>query len=261
MKKDKNKDSVIESLEKALEGDVEKLEEFEETEEDSSTVAEPLAPLSDKPIVKRFFVGIAAFMIVFSVIGVINTFGFVSGKVEDIRERKALKDEFALFVAPVVINDPPDYASVNDLQASTIIASAIWKIILTEDVSKYSSDIGVVYIPEVDVESAARSIFGIGNVEHKSVFNAGVEFRYNIDNKNYAIPEKPALHSYSPVITSVTNVGELYTVTVDYMEPSPLAIAGIEHRNEPIKTKIFMISRSEGKKTINSIQTKTAPMF
>jgi hypothetical protein len=62
------------------------------------------------------------------------------------------------------------------------------------------------------------------------------------------------LFSYSPLITEVTNVGETYTVTVNYMMPSPMAIAGIEHDNEPVKTMIYTISRTRERMTVSSIQ-------
>jgi hypothetical protein len=155
----------------------------------------------------------------------------------------------------VVINDPPAFESVEHLQDSTIISSAIWKIILTGDTSNSDDDIGVIFITAVEVEAAARSIFGVKIDNHRSVSTFGnVDFRYNEQHRRYEIPENPNLSFYSPLITSVTNVGELYTVTIDYMAPSPLAIAGIEHDNEPIKTMIYTISRTSERTTINSIQ-------
>jgi len=209
--------------------------------------------LVENPGVRRIYVTIAVLLIFFSIIGVINSTMFLQDRIGDIRDRKALKDELALFVYPVVINDPPAYDSVDNLMDSTIINSAIWKIILTEeDKSRYASDIGVIYIPVYDVELAARSIFGTVPQNHISVHGA-VQFIYSEQNNHYEIPENPILFSYSPLITEVTNVGGLYTATVDYIAPSPLAIAGIQREEEPIKTMIYTISRNGDTKTINSI--------
>jgi len=205
------------------------------------------------PTYKRGFVSIAVIMICFTVIGVITSVGFIQNIVNDIREQRTLKEEFARFVYPVVINDPPAYDSVDNLQDSTIIASAIWNIILIGDKSNYDTEIGVIYVPAVDVESAANSIFGTGTLNHESV-NLGIQFIYNSQSNTYEIPDNPILFSNSPKITEITNIGELYTVTVEYIAPSPYQVAGIEHETEPTKTMIYTISRTREKMTINSIQ-------
>jgi hypothetical protein len=224
--------------------------EVSETANESALQATGLA--KKKPFVRRIYVTLAAIMIIFSIIGAVNSFIFINEKITYIRERQELKDEFAAFIYPVVINDPPNFNSVDDLQSATVVRIAIWKIILTGDMNSYNSDAGVIYIPAVNVEAAALSLFGIGKPEHKSTSYAGMDFRYNDENKNYAIPENAALYTYLPVVSSVTNVGELYTVTVDYFPPNP--IAGIAYSNEPLKTLVYTISRGDGKKTINSIQ-------
>ena len=208
--------------------------------------------LVENPVIRRSYVTVAVFLIFFSIIGIINSVIFVQNVVDDIRDRRVLKEEFALFIYPVVINDPPAYDSVDNLMDSTIITSAIWKIILTEDKSRYASDMGVIYVPEYDVELAARSIFGKIPSEHISVHGA-VQFVYSPHNKYYEVPENPILFSNSPLITEVTSEGGLYAVTVDYIAPTPLAIAGIEHVDEPIKTMIYTISRQGDSKMINSI--------
>jgi len=214
--------------------------------------------------VRRVFVFVAAVMMFFAVIGAIVSAGFVWDRVVDIRNRQSLKDEFALFIYPVVINDPPAFESVDHLQPSTIITCAIWRIILKEDMSHYATDIGVIYIPAIDVEAAARSLFGTVRFEqtdHQSVSSRGIQFIFSEQYNHYEIPENTRQLSYSPLITSVTNVGETYTVTVDYMLPSPLQVAGIEHDNAPIKTMIYTISRTRDRMTVDSIQAADPYFF
>ncbi|MCL1903575.1 MAG: hypothetical protein FWF94_04075 [Oscillospiraceae bacterium] len=203
---------------------------------------------------RKIYVTLSIFMIFFSIIGVVFSVFFVKGVVTDIVERRALKDEFALFIYPVVINDPPAFDSVDNLRPVTIITSAIWKIILTGDKSNYDTDMGVIYIPYADVEIAARSIFGTGTLEHQTVSTHGIQFIYSDQNNNYEVPVNPTLFSNSPLITLVENIGETYTVTVDYIAPSPLRVAGIVQESEPIKTMIYTISRNSEKMTIDSIQ-------
>jgi hypothetical protein len=254
-------DSVLNSIESALEheGDVEEigeilLEEKEPSDEQAASALGEKPPEPSSAAVRWFFVSIAAVMLFFSVIGVIYSVGFVRDRVVDIRDRHALREEFAAFVYPVVINDPPAFGSVNNLQPTTIISCAIWKIILFGDKSNYSPDAGVIYVPAADVERSASSIFGTGSLNHQSVSSLGIDFIYSAQSNNYQVPENPPLFANSPLVTDVTNIGESYTVTVDYMAPSPLAIAGIEHEIEPTKTMIYNISRTRDRMTINSIQ-------
>ena len=216
-------------------------------------------PLTRAP--RKIYVSIAVIMLFFSVIGFISSVTFVINTATDIRERRALKEEFALFIYPVVINDPPAFDSVDNLLPQTIITSALWKIILTGDKSNYTTDIGVIYVPAADVELSARSIFGTGTLEHQSVSSHGTQFIYSEHGKNYEIPANPTLFSNSPLVTSVTNIGEMYTVTVDYIAPSPLSVAGIKHNSEPIKTMIYTISRTREKTTIDSIQATAFEHF
>jgi hypothetical protein len=273
-KKDKKQlDKLIDSVMASLEDEAEEIDEAldgnktdlseeaaenpEEGDEEGAEQEKGAKPQPLTPATNRFFVTLAIFVVFFSIIGLIVSVDFVSEKITDIRERTALKNEFALFVYPVVINDPPAFSSVDDLQPSTIITCALWKIVLTSD-KVYNTEEGFVFIPETDVELAANSIFGIGSIDHRSVFGPGFEFIYNDENKNYRVPENAQLFSYSPLITSVTNVGELYTVTIDYMPSSPLAVAGIEHEIEAVKTLVYTISRTRDsnvvKMRIDSIQ-------
>jgi len=258
----KQLDKLIDSVMESFSDEFEDIEELNLTEQEDSqeTPAEPEEEKKWDGVerrtaqIRKLFVTLAVVMMFFSVIGVVNSVVFVKDTAQRIISRQALKDEFALFVYPVVINDPPAFDSVDNLQASTIITCSVWRIILTGDTSRYNTDSGLMFVPEVDVESAAYSIFGIGKFDHRSVFSFGIEFRYNDVNKNYEIPENSTVFSYSPLITEVTNVGELHTVTIDYMEPSPLVVAGIVQENRPAKRMVYTISRSGGRMKINSIQ-------
>jgi hypothetical protein len=270
--KEKLVDSIVSSIGGALKEDVEEINIFEldtieqNTEDgeggalalrvDGGEGANAPAVADELPIrkIRYAFVCVAVVLIFFAVVGVVNSAGFVSQRIDDIVSRRELKDEFALFIFPVVINDPPAFESVVNLQDTTVITIAIWQIMLMEDKSHYEADMGVVYIPEADVERAARSLFGTGSLNHHSLSARGISFIYSADEKNYQVPENLPPPSYSPLITEVTNVGETYTVTVDYMMPNPFVIAGFERENEPIKTMIYTITRTRERMSIDSIQ-------
>jgi hypothetical protein len=261
-------DSIVGSIGGALKEDVEEINIYEvdvgDESDESGTSGSELALREDGgaviaeelPVrkIRYSLVCIAVIMLFFTVVGAIHTVGFVTRKVDDIVTRRDLKDELALFIYPVVINDPPPFESVGNLQDSTIIVSAIWRIILVGDKSHYENEMGVIYIPAADVELAARELFGTGELVHQSVLALdGTDFIYSSHNNSYVIPENHSQLPYSPYITEVTNVGETFTVTVDYMMPNPLAIAGIEHENDPVKTMVYTITRSRERMTIDSV--------
>ncbi|MDR0223111.1 MAG: hypothetical protein LBI38_06235 [Oscillospiraceae bacterium] len=246
--REKIMDAVMGELGEAFDEDVNEIYEVHESG------GEPEEAKGAGTAGRRIFMSLAVFMMFFSIIGVISTVRFVSGVVGDIADKKALKNEFALFVYPVVINDPPAYDSVDNLPSVTIITCAIWKIILTGNTANYERDLGQMRIPAVDVELSARSIFGTGSFTHENAGNFEVHFVYAEEENTYLVPENPVFLSYSPVISEITNIGELYTVTVEYMAASPLSIAGIEFENKPIKTMVYTISRTKDKMSIDSIK-------
>jgi hypothetical protein len=241
--------------------------EVEERDGDSTALAlrdetagsgeNALALAEELPVrkIRYSLVAIAAALIFFAVVGIVSSVGFVIRTVDDISTRRTLREEMALFVFPVVINDPPSFDNVAQLQDSTMIACAIWQIMLTGDLELYASDdVGVIYIPEADVERAANSLFGLGGLNHQTVRSDRAEFIHSPENRRYQVPEMMPQPAFYPVVTSVTNVGEVYTVTVDYMLPNPFAMVGIERENEPIKTMIYIITRTSERMMIDSIQ-------
>jgi len=248
-------DSIVDSLGEALNEDIGGIDEIDEEIDDFFDENDEGENEELPKKIHRGFVTIAALMLIFSVIGVIASVRAVSGTIRDITDKKALKNEFALFVFPVVMNDPPAYDTIDSLQQSTIITCAIWKIILTGNKSSYPSEMGLMRVPKSDVEAAAKSLFGgIREFEHQSAGNFDAAFIYDGKTGMYDVPMNPRFVSYSPLVTEISGVGELYTVTIEYMPPSPLSVAGIEYDKTPVKTMIYTISRSKDKMTILSIK-------
>lgn len=209
---------------------------------------------------KRIYTVIGVIVLVLSIIGAITCVNFAGNLIYDIADRRSLKNEFATFVYPVVITDPPEFKSTENLQPLTVISSSVWKIILNGNTEKYEKNMGMMTIPAIDVEASARSIFGYGyEIEHRTIDDIDITFEYNAEKNSYIVPEKPRYMTYMPRISEISNVGELYKVTVEYIAPSTLSVAGIEYDEEPIKTLIYTISRSKEKMTINSVEYSENP--
>ena len=158
---EKKNGDLIEMLDSAFDEDISEISEMTEMEEGD----QPSDANSAKSKVFNFIVGV--FVIIMSVIGIISTVGFISDKVHSIMDNTEQKNEFAKFIYPVVICDPPAFDQTTKLKNETIISASIWDIILYEDKSKYTMDFDYIIVPEVDVEQHAAKLFGSGlNLTH-----------------------------------------------------------------------------------------------
>jgi|GEM_PF-199795 len=240
-------------LNEAFSGEPEDMEEEDESQEgEDEAVAEPAHP-------NKFFLIFAVFVIIMSVIGVISTVNFCAGIVSDIVNRTDLKNDLTLFLYPIVSVDPPDCDTVDELPSNIVVESAIWKIILTGDTTNYEKLYNTyMYVPAIDVEFAVRSIFGSSvKIVHQTVGTMDLTFNYIEESNSYLVPMNPHYTAYSPRITDLTNIGELYTVTVEYIPPSALAVDGIDFEVSATKTMVYTLSKSKNTTTLHSIKNIT----
>lgn len=252
---DPDGEEILRSVSMALGEEEDEFAEAEEPAPDED--AGEAAPAVNKP--NRFYLVFAIFIILMSVIGMVSTARFIAAQIESIADQTALKNEIALFLYPVVTVDPPEFASASEIPESVVIESAIWKIVLTGDITNYEKLYNTyMYVPAVDVEFAARTLFGSeAPVSHQTVGSTGSAFSYDEERNTYLVPITPRYTAYSPSITSVSNVGELYTVRVDYLPPTALAIEGVRLDSSTTKTMEFTLSKSKSSMTIHSLRNTT----
>ena len=243
-------ESFTDSVSEALGEDYETLSEEVSSEEETEVERE-------RP--NRFYLVFAIFVIIMSIVGIVSTCIFVKDGISDIVNQTGLKNDIALFLYPVVSVDPPECDEVKELPSTIIVESAIWRIILTGDNSNYEKQYNTyMYVPAVDVEYSIRAIYGSSAViRHQTVGGADASFIYNSETNSYLVPINPRYSAYSPRITEISSVGELYTVKVDYIPPSALAVEGIEFENSPTKTMVYTLSMSKNSMTIHSIKNAT----
>lgn len=198
-----------------------------------------------------FVVGLL--IIVFAVVGAVNTVIAISGGIGRIANQTDLKEEFALYLYPVVATDPPSFEDASTLTQSTIIKIAVSKILLTGDTSNYETDTGVMYIPEFDVETAAKNVFGSSiEVKHQTVGHVQDLATYNSEKKVYIVADTNRIPNYYPVVSKISNVGETYTLTVDYYPPT-VSIPGLVNEQVSSKSMTYVITKSGDKMIITSI--------
>ncbi len=224
----------------------------EEVQEEAAAEAAP------RP--NKFYLVFAVFIIIMSIIGIVSTVQFTIRTVNEIADQKALKNEIALFLYPVVTVDPPAFRTTEEIPSTIVVESAIWRIILTGNNSNYEKLYNTyMYVPAVDVEFSIKSLYGNEAViQHQTVGSASTSFTYNEDTNTYLVPINPRYTAYSPVVTEISNVGELYTVKVDYMPPTALAMEGIKMDNSAAKTMEYTLSKSRNSMTIHSAKNATS---
>ncbi len=213
---DKKNGDIIEMLDSALDEDISEISEISSLDDGSGE----LASSEKKSNSLHFAVGLI--VMIMAVIGVISTVQYATDYVKGIIDNTNQKNEFAKFIYPVVICDPPSFDQTTKLKNETIISSAIWDIILYEDKSKYTADFDYLIVPEVDIEQHAAKLYGTGlNLTHTTIASIEVSFYYDEEISSYRIPENPKYFTYSPYIEEITKVGESYTLSVGYVSPTP----------------------------------------
>lgn len=258
MKKHKDKRKHDEEHGKVLSGVAGSLEEafsedINEINEDDVIVVDVPKRRSSEKGRKAVAFTAGLLTIIFAVIGLITVITGVAGLVSDIANQTSLKNEFTLYLYPVTATDPPSFEDVSTLPNTTIIKAAVSKIMLTGDMSNYEEDSGVIYIPEFDIETVAKSIFGSGiTITHQTVGHVDDLATYITEKKAYEVSSSERVPNYYPVITSLSNVGETYTLSVEYHTPS-VSIPGLVREHQASKRMTYVITKSGDKKTITSI--------
>jgi len=247
-----------ETLKNALYEDYESVSGDSEPDIDEEEFTEEIVE-DKKERPNKFYLVFAIFIIVMSLIGIVSTVQFGVNTVNEIVNQTSLKNEIALFLYPVVTVDPPEFSETNEIPSSIVIESAIWRIILMGENGNYEKLYNTyMYVPAVDVEFAARTLYGSSvKIQHQTVGSTSTAFTYVENSNSYLVPISPRYTAYSPVVTEISSVGELFTVTVEYMPPTALAIEGIKLQNTTTKTMVYTLSKSKNNMTIHSAKNET----
>jgi hypothetical protein len=236
-KPDKAQENIKQIFERALDEDENDIL-TDDSEEDFTPVHE-----KHQSSRKVFFI-LGFFVLIMSVVGIFSTYSFISGKVKDFADNTAQKNEFAEFIYPIVICDPPPFDKTVKMRNETIISAAIWDIILYEDKSVFPGEFDYIVVPEVVVEQHAIKLFGEGlAIVNQSIIGTEVQFYYDELLKSYRIPANPRYFTYSPYIESISKVGERYTLLVGYLSPTPSWYTMTEDVPTPEKYVEYVVSK------------------
>ena len=242
----------------ALSEDVKEIEEFSAKEPEIKTTPKPAK--SRRAMKRRLYMSVGLFVIIMSIVGIFSTVSFTMDVAKRIADNTGLKNEFAQFIYPLVVIDPPDFDATVDLPNSTMITASIWNIILNEDKDKYNTEMGMMYVPYLDVEASATYLFGTGlTFEHETVGDIELAFIYDEETKSYIVPTSPKYLPYSPRIESFKRVGETYTLLVGYMPPGHSWLNDLKEDSMPEAEKHMEYVVTRRKNQMKIVKVKFLP--
>lgn len=215
------------------------------------------AQTDEKPKRSRFFFGFAIVVVIMAVIGCFSTVRFIANLTGSLLDNTSLKNEFAQFIFPVVVNDIAPFENADEIPDSSKISCAIWNILLNSDTSEFeiSSNMGLT-IPEYNVSASCRELFGSSvSLVHQTVGSAEMRFTYDEGTHTYSASKNIRYLTYSPKVMSMSKSGDVYTVLVGYLPPTVAAVAGVSGLNaQPEKYMEYTISRFDNKDTLLSVR-------
>ena len=215
------------------------------------------AQTDEKPKRSRFFFGFAIVVVIMAVIGCFSTVRFIANLTGSLLDNTSLKNEFAQFIFPVVVNDIAPFENADEIPDSSKISCAIWNILLNSDTSEFesSSNMGLT-IPEYNVSASCRELFGSSvSLVHQTVGSAEMRFTYDEGTHTYSASKNIRYLTYSPKVMSMSKSGDVYTVLVGDLPPTVAAVAGVSGLNaQPEKYMEYTISRFDNKDTLLSVR-------
>lgn len=232
-------------IKKALDND---LKESIDSVDESSEVVES-STKSNIKIRRGLYFVVGVFVSLMSIIGIIFSVTFIAGKIKDIADNTALKNEMQKDIYPLVVIDTPTYEKSEDLSMDVVIAAAAWDIIINGDKSKYETSFGVMTVPASDIEVHANKIFGHKfDFEHKTVTSVETTFEYMPENNSYVIPISPHFLPYAPQVSDVVKVSDnKYQLKVEYYPPVKIWFPDEKVNAEPDKIMKYTLVKTGNK--------------
>lgn len=204
-------------------------------------------------------IAFGAVVLVFAVIGLISTISLVSSGVASLIRQDSRQEEYEWFITPLVLQDPPQFESPEELTDSTIITAGVWRLIMNEDTSKYPvDDLNFITVPATDVEVQIRALFGDVDYTHQSVGDSTLMITYEEESGSYVFPASPHVLAYTPDVQEIERTEDgAILLTVGYIPPGPVWQGDTEgKRYQPSADKVMeitLVEDEDGNLTIYSL--------
>lgn len=199
-----------------------------------------------------------AVVLVFAIIGLISTIGFVGKGVSSIVNQESKKEDYEWLITPLVLQDPPQFETPQQMTDATIITAGVWRLIMNSDMSSYPTDsMNFVTVPETDVEIQIKELFGDVEYTHQTVGDTALMITYDEANKSYVFPAVPYIMAYTPNVEKIDKVDEnTLVLTVGYIPPGLVWQSdtnGKSYQPEPVKEMLYTIKKLDDRWTVYSV--------
>ncbi len=239
-------------------GSLEEENDIESDIADLGTDGAAVEPEIPEPVKKkRFFFGFAIVVIIMAIIGVFSTVRAVVDITGRLLDNTSLRNEFAQFIFPVVVNDIAPFEKVEDIPNTSKVTCSIWNILITKDTTPYEEVRGGdLKIPEYDVMVSLKELFGsTATMEHQSVGIGEMRFAYDAENHCYSAENSIRYLTYAPQVVEMSESDDTYTLIVGYLPPALATVTGISGMEVvPEKYMEYTINRWDGKNTLMSVR-------
>lgn len=192
---------------------------------------------------------LGGFFLLFVIVGLVATVRQVWKFGADVVNQTKLKEELAVLVFPLVIVDVPEFDDPTKLDSSVIMSSSIWKFIIDKtDKSTYRrNDLGMVEVPNVDIEHEVRRLYGSEvEIVHQSMDDGIIQMSYSETSNNYYVETVPHSLPYTPRVDDIVKDGDIYTLRVSYLLPDVLwNLADIKSTQVPDKVMEYRLQKTD----------------
>lgn len=218
--KEEAESGITSTLEDILDEDP---EELVKAQTEQSELGKQFLSVKELKAKRRKYAVLGILCAVLAFIGLISLIVNGIGVLKNIGSANDKKDRFTNVIYPAAIMDIDAFNTPSELSSEQIITATLWSIIMDKNkIGNYESVLGdTVSIPDVDVEKYAVELFGenIPAFEHCTV--GPVESRFYYSDGAYNVKLRPITFTYSPDVRSVVKSGDIYTLTVDYIDELP----------------------------------------
>ena len=177
-----------------------------------------------KPKGDRGMVIFGGIVLLFAVFGLICSIVLATKGIHKLMEKPDQDGEYEWLLTPLVLQDPPQFASPEKAADSTLITAGVWRLIMNEDLSKYPMDsMNFITVPASDIEVQIKALFGDARYTHQSVGDTELLIIYDEANRAYEFPAVPHVLAYTPDVEEIVEEGQdTLLVTVGYIPPGPV---------------------------------------
>lgn len=183
-----------------------------------------------------------------------------------------LKAEYVLRLRNLVALDPVPFDSIEEANQNTLLNALIWSSI-SEDKDYERDEVGAMYLPTADIDTAAAELYGPDvHFTYQTFEDRGLTYQYVEEKQAYLLPITSVITDYYPQVEKIKREGDTVRVTVGYlsqfssgtdfspdMQYAPVKYQDYLFHRDGDKTYLYAVTESKMKPAASSSASASAP--